>query len=113
MTTGRPTKTSVVSAAIRQRTPQGTAPTARTSALYRDLTKLLQRLIAVDPALRARIAVDPALRARIVGAPRQGPAATIDTLEEMSDMHDGLRDGIVIFVLNHVDYDALAARLGA
>jgi len=24
-----------------------------------------------------------------------------------------LRDGIVIFVLNHVDYDALAARLGA
>ena len=103
MTTGRPTKISVASAATRQRTPQGTAPTARTSALYRDLTRLLQRLIAADPALRARI----------VGALRQGPAATIDTLEEMSDIHDGLRDGIVIVVLNHVDYDALAARLGA
>ncbi len=40
-------------------------------------------------------------------------AATIDTRKEMSDRHDGRRDGMATCVLNHVNADALAARLGA
>lgn len=83
----------------RRRTP----PTAQTSALYRDLTRLLERLITADPALRAQV----------TATLRRGPAMTIDRLEAVVDTHDALRDGIVTFVLDHVDYEALAARLGA
>ena len=83
------------------RKPRGTPPTAHTSALYRDLTKLLERLITADPALRRRVAA-------VLG---EGPATTIDTLEALAGAHEGLRDGIVTFVLDHVDYAALAERL--
>ncbi len=79
-----------------------TPPTARTSALYRDLTRLLERLITADPALRTRLAA----------ALADGPATAIDTLEVLADTHEGLRDGILTFVLDHVDYAALTARLG-
>ncbi len=84
------------------RKARSTPPTARTSALYRDLTRLLERLIAADPTLRTRVAA----------ALGNGPATALDTLEALAGAHEGLRDGILTFVLDHVDYAALAERLG-